>query len=51
VQVYKTESKYAKAMVPENMLMACGNMQNKVICNAMINSKRYDCSGLVCEMQ
>jgi hypothetical protein len=28
-----------------------GNMQSKVICNAMVNSKRYGCSVLVCEMQ
>jgi hypothetical protein len=47
VYVYKTESKYANAMTPENMLEARGNMQTKVICNAMINSKRYGCSVLV----
>jgi hypothetical protein len=29
--------------------MAGGNMQTKVICSAMINSKRYGCSVLVCE--
>jgi hypothetical protein len=51
VQVYKTESKYANATAPENILMACGIMQTKVICNAMINSKRYGYSVLVCEMQ
>jgi hypothetical protein len=27
------------------------NMETKVICNAMINYKRYICSVLVCEMQ
>jgi hypothetical protein len=35
----------------ENILMARETMQTKVICNAMINSKRYGCTVLVCEMQ
>jgi hypothetical protein len=43
-------NKYANAIALENRLWR-GNMQTKVICNAMINSKRYSCSVLVCEMQ
>jgi hypothetical protein len=32
-------------------ILCHGNMQTKVICNSMINYKRYSCSVLVCEMQ
>jgi hypothetical protein len=42
-------NKYANAMAPENLCRE--NLQTKVICNTMVNSKRYGCSGLVCEMQ
>jgi hypothetical protein len=42
-------NKYPNATTPKNL--CCGNMQTKVICNAMINCKRYSCSVLVCEMQ
>jgi hypothetical protein len=41
-------NKYANAMAPE--IPCRGNMQTKVICNAMINCKRYSCSVLGCEM-
>jgi proline dehydrogenase len=36
VQVNKAESKYANATTPENILMALGNMQTKVIYNAIL---------------
>jgi hypothetical protein len=42
-------NKYANAVAPE--IVCHGNMQTKVICNVMINCKRYSCSVLVCEMQ
>jgi hypothetical protein len=42
-------NKYANATAPEKLCH--GNMQTIVICNAMINCKRYSCSVLVCEMQ
>jgi hypothetical protein len=37
-------NKYANATEPE--ILCHGNMKTKVICNAMINCKRYGCSVL-----
>jgi hypothetical protein len=46
-----TKLKINMQMQRRQKILCHGNMPTKVICNAMINSKRYDCSVLVCEMQ